>query len=247
MGITLCLRLWLMLNVRDRQEGNHVTSTRVVTLDDTAPVLSAPKRKPATSNLVFATEVRILDNNFHILNLERLADIELVPTNNLADHLYLDEETGRRRLFIFRCGYFLSAHLAPSRRTAHCLNIFDEEFLLETRQTYKLLFPPIRQDCTKYLRELQEDLKFDEDLGRLPIGSTPPMEPPFVPSDFKFYGKRLAMLSKTLNSSNPTSLSQLWYDRRNKQTWYTMWIAIVVFLLTLFFGFASIIIGGLQS
>ncbi|KAF8252062.1 hypothetical protein K440DRAFT_484228, partial [Wilcoxina mikolae CBS 423.85] len=179
-----------------------------------------------------------LDSNFHILNLKRLADIEVVPTNNLADHLYLDEETGKKRLHIFRCGYFLSAHLAP--------NIFDEEFLLETRQTFKLLFPPIRQDCTKYLRTLQEDFKFDEDIGRLPMGSTPPMEPPFVPSDFKFYGKRLAMLSKILNSTKPTSFSQLWYDRRNKQTWYTMWIAIVVLLLTLFFGFATIIIGGLQ-
>jgi len=96
-----------------------------------------------------------------------------------------------------------------------------------------------------YLTTLQEGSKFD-DIRQLPLGSVPLMQPPFVPSNFKFYGKRLSILSKTLNSTKPISFSQLWHDRRNKQTWYTMWIAIVVFLLTLFFGFASIIIGGLQ-
>ena len=84
----------------------------------TAPVLSAPQRKPATRSLVFATEDEILDSNFNILNFERLADIELVLTNNLADYLSLDEETGYRRLFIFRCGYFLTFVLL--RRTSHC-------------------------------------------------------------------------------------------------------------------------------
>jgi hypothetical protein len=120
MGITLCLRLWLMLNIRDPQEGLHVAGMRVITLDDTVPVLSAPRNKPATNNFNLSTEEDILDSNFHILNLKRLADVEVVPTNSLADHLYLDEETGSRRLHIFRCGFFLSAHLKQTMRTPYC-------------------------------------------------------------------------------------------------------------------------------
>jgi len=120
MGITLCLRLWLMLNIRDREEPYHVAGMTVITLDDTAPVLSALRKMPLSNNFAPPTEEDVLDSNFHILNLKRLADIEIVPTNNLADHLYLHEEAGSRQLHIFCCGYFLSAHLAPTLRTPYC-------------------------------------------------------------------------------------------------------------------------------
>jgi len=76
--------------------------------------------------------------------------------------------------------------------------------------------------------------------------SVPAMEPPFVLSNFPFYGERLETLSEALNSAKPTSLRQLWFDSRNKQTWYTMWIAVVVFFLTVIFGLAGVLIGGLQ-
>ncbi|KAF8242058.1 hypothetical protein K440DRAFT_566606, partial [Wilcoxina mikolae CBS 423.85] len=185
-----------------------------------------------------------LDDEFHALNLKRLADINIVPTDNLADHLRLDTNDGRR-LHVFRCGYFLMCSLMLQR------NCFNDDFLFETRRTYHLLFPPWRNDCTDFLRKLQRCNKLDQAIGNIQMDQHIPLiltEPPYVYalSDFPVYGRRLAILRDILDSAKPTSFSQLWYDRRNKQTWYTMWIAMVVFLLTLIFGIISSVTGIMQ-
>jgi hypothetical protein len=121
------------------------------------------------------------------------------------------------------------------------------DFLHETRQTLDLLFPRHSGQCTRYLRKLQENKQLDLEFGRIPIGTpSKRIEPPFTLSDFQYYGKRLAVLIDAFDSAKPTSLSQLWYDRRNKQTWYTMWIAAIVFFLTLLFGVISSVTGIMQ-
>ncbi|KAF8537287.1 hypothetical protein BDD12DRAFT_982252 [Trichophaea hybrida] len=280
LGITLCLRLWLMINIRDGSDGNIVAGTRNIVWDYNVSVLSfvrktlagtkaSPpvlfeicKTKLAVSSSPGDTERGLanlqqvsvgkntLDEDFHIISLDHLADIDIVPTENLADHLYLDKTAHPKRLYVFRCGYFVALHLnskSSKDTTTLGLGIFSEEFLRETRQTFEILFPSWNIDCTGYLRKLQKDKKLDDVIGAFPLGCGPAMEHPFVLSDFPIYGERLQILSKALNSSKPTSLRQLWFDNRNKQSWYTLWIAVVVFLLTVVFGSAGILIGSFQA
>jgi len=118
LGITLCLRLWLMINIRDRSDGNIVAGTRTIEWDSSVSVLSFVETKLAGAGASSAVVSKgTLDEEFHVLNLDRLADINIVPTENLADHLYLDRKRQPQRLYVFRCGYFLELHLKPSKGT----------------------------------------------------------------------------------------------------------------------------------
>ncbi|KAF8535181.1 hypothetical protein BDD12DRAFT_753359 [Trichophaea hybrida] len=223
--------------------GNYTLSTFVAhdqypRWNDSFSVASFVQSSLPDGRVTFSIDDKSLDDGFNVLNLKRFANVHLVFTDNLADHFVFHRDT--RRLHIFRSGYFLTLHLSPSNRTTLCSDVFDMDFLHETRQTMDLLFPRHSRRWTKYLRKLQERKRLDLEFGQMPIG-TPSrrIEQPFTLSDFRFYGKRLAILIDAFDSAKPTSLSQLWYDRRNKQTWYTLWIAVTVFFLTLLFGLIS--------
>jgi len=52
-------------------------------------------------------------------------------------------------------------------------------------------------------------------------------------SHYEFWRDRLEIIEEVFNRAQPTTLTQLWLDRRNKVQWATFWIAGVVFFLTL--------------
>jgi ABC-type Fe3+ transport system permease subunit len=54
------------------------------------------------------------------------------------------------------------------------------------------------------------------------------------------------MLKDVFDEAEPRSLAQLWYDRRKRVQWYTFWVAVLVFVLAVFFGLVQSIEGALQ-
>ncbi|KAF8535849.1 hypothetical protein BDD12DRAFT_750519 [Trichophaea hybrida] len=164
---------------------------------------------------------------FKARNLDRLAGISILFTANLADHLVYDHDNNR--LLIYHFNSFLTEHLTPS-------NVFDETFLRETQQTLSLIFPCWDADTTAYLNQLKKGNNIDVDSL---LGNVTLMPRRFYSSDFEFYGVRLEDLRDALNSKQPFSIRQLWFDRRNRQAWCTLWVAVVVFILTIIFGVIS--------
>ena len=63
---------------------------------------------------------------------------------------------------------------------------------------------------------------------------------------YRHWGERLEIIVEAYNKSEPKTLSQGWNDRRNKVQWYTFWIAALILLLTIVFGFIQSITGILQ-
>jgi hypothetical protein len=82
---------------------------------------------------------------------------------------------------------------------------------------------------------------------------------------FGFWNDRLVVLKQVLDEAEPKSLSQWWHDRRNGVQWYgpfeastlssantglinryTFWVAVLVLVLTIFFGLVQSIEGALQ-
>jgi uncharacterized integral membrane protein len=63
---------------------------------------------------------------------------------------------------------------------------------------------------------------------------------------FRYWHDRLVTLKQVYDESQPSTLSQWWYDRRNGVQWYTFWVAIVVLLLTLLFGAIQCVEGAMQ-
>jgi hypothetical protein len=118
LGITLCLRLWLMINIRDRKDGGIVAGARDIEWGDSISVDSFIQRSLSDGPIRPSTDRKGFDDEFNAPSLERLANVNLVFTDNLADHLVFHQDT--RRLHIFRCGFFLAAHLSPSNQTTLC-------------------------------------------------------------------------------------------------------------------------------
>lgn len=54
------------------------------------------------------------------------------------------------------------------------------------------------------------------------------------------------VLRQALDEARPRTLAQWWHDRRNGVQWYTFWVAILVFLVTIFFGLVQSLEGALQ-
>jgi ABC-type Fe3+ transport system permease subunit len=54
------------------------------------------------------------------------------------------------------------------------------------------------------------------------------------------------VLKEAFDEAEPRSLSQLWFDRRVRVQWYTLWVAVLVFVLTIFFGLVQSVEGALQ-
>jgi len=123
LGVTLCLRLWLMINIRDRRDGGIVAGVRDIEWNDSISVASFIQSSLPDGSATFSTDEKSFDDEFNVLSLKRLAGVRLVFTDNLADHLVFHRDT--RRLHIFRCGYFLALHLSISDRTTLCSYVFN--------------------------------------------------------------------------------------------------------------------------
>jgi hypothetical protein len=53
-------------------------------------------------------------------------------------------------------------------------------------------------------------------------------------------------LKQVFDEAQPNTLSRWWYDRRNGVQFYTFWVAVMVLILTVFFGLVQSIEGALQ-
>jgi hypothetical protein len=64
---------------------------------------------------------------------------------------------------------------------------------------------------------------------------------------FVYWHERLGILKEIFDDTKPRTISQFWYDRRNGVQWYTFWVAVLVLILTVFFGVIQSIEGALQA
>src|ERR1700743_985159 len=112
----------------------------------------------------------------------------------------------------------------------------------ETLRTLALLFPQSDKEVTKWLSKLSPSLCLDSRLGF--CGHLKADDRQI--ENFKFWHDRLVILKQVFDESSPRTLSQWWCDRRNGVQWYTFWVAILILMLTIFFGMVQCIEGALQ-
>ncbi|KAF8531199.1 hypothetical protein BDD12DRAFT_810907 [Trichophaea hybrida] len=186
LGVTLCLRLWLMINIRDPTDGNSVAGVRKIVWNEPVSVMSFIQETLA-KNTESSREnpASCSSHEFNACNLDHMANIRIRFTANLVDHLIYDADI--HRLLVFHFNSFLMAHLVPPNQNSACF-----------------------------------------------------------PSSFQFYGTRLEALKEALSSAKKVSTKQLWFDRRSRQAWFTLWVAVVVFVLTVIFGILSSVTSVMQ-
>jgi hypothetical protein len=66
------------------------------------------------------------------------------------------------------------------------------------------------------------------------------------PNSYVYWRERLLTLHEEYQKAQPGKLTQFWRDRRDTNQWTAFWLAVVVVLLTLFFGLIQSVTGIMQ-
>lgn len=113
----------------------------------------------------------------------------------------------------------------------------------ETLRSLTLLLPQTDRKTRLWIKNQQASHGFiDIQLGQ--CGTSRTHERRF--ENFSYWHDRLVILKQAFDDSSPRTLSQWWNDRRNTVQWYTFWVAILVFVMTVFFGLVQSVEGALQ-
>ncbi|KAF2734545.1 hypothetical protein EJ04DRAFT_534787 [Polyplosphaeria fusca] len=232
-------------------EGSVRLASRLLTMTDIGPVPYGIQGSPsmdwvdgATSLKEFLAtyfqesqpekEVRFkFEQAFNAYNLRRYTGVEIVWTDNLADHLRLMDDDARLCVF---------SHVAFLRNQNS--GLFPHGLIDETLRTLALLFPRNDMRTKKWLQVLvsRGEKSLDPELMKCRRLKSNERRA----ESFRFWHDELLALQEKFEEPAPTSITQLWYDRRVKAQWYTFWIAVSVLCLTIFFGTVQSIEGALQ-
>ena len=121
--------------------------------------------------------------------------------------------------------------------------MYPAHFLSETERTLSLLFPPANFKTSKRTRRIGEKNHVDIEAA---IESSVASEKMLDLNSYPYWHERLREVQRRYDSARPRTLRQWWFDRRNRFEWATFWTAVVVFILTLFFGVIGSVTGILQ-
>ena len=234
-SIFLTVRLWLMLNVG---------SSAILTL---FPGRSSPEWMEDQSLDDFIESCfpasewgpRLSQWPFSLnaYNLERIGGFELVWTDHLADHLYLNEDLGTISVY---------HHVQALRGLLHAKlpdQALPNRLLLETLQTLAIIIPRANRDCKEWFEKVHK--KYAENIDH-EAGDVELLQWARSPEKYKFWGQRLITIKMVYDASEPKNLGQWWHDRRRRVEWYTFWVAVLVVFLTIVFGLIQSITGVLQ-
>ncbi|KAH6980077.1 hypothetical protein EDB82DRAFT_278293 [Fusarium venenatum] len=179
-----------------------------------------------------------MEKIFTARNLCRIAGLDIVWTDNLVDHLRLTDDD--QRVHIFHHASFLYVQQQSSD------SLLPKGLADETLQTLALLFPSSDVETRKWFSQLS-----DTGLDKRVIQCGQLKTDHRQTERFRFWNDRLVVLKQVFDEAQPKSLSQWWHDRRNGVQWYrssryTFWVAVLVLVLTIFFGLVQSIEGALQ-
>jgi len=173
-----------------------------------------------------------LDRPFTARNLERIAGLKIVWTDNLPDHLRLMRDDTEVAI------YHHASFLEHQKKSP----IFPDGFIEETIQTFCLLFPQFDRGSWKWFRAQQTKFRLDNKAGACGHLSTEERQI----DNFVFWHDRIGIPKQAFDEAEPSTIAQWWFDRRRRVQWYTFWVAALVLALTIFFGAIQCIDGGLQ-
>ena len=176
-----------------------------------------------------------LPQNFTAEHLERIGGIRIRWTSNLADHLLLKNDDAD--LMLFHQVSILELH---TRSTDPLL---PSDLALETIRTIALLIPPILGEPNPWFQKHRRRHRIDASAGICDRLNSSDRQI----DTFNHWRDRLVLLKRTFDDAEPRTLQQLWNDDRKKTQWFTFWVAVLVFIMTVFFGVLQTTAGIVQA
>ena len=179
-------------------------------------------------------------HSFNLQNLDRIGGFDIIWTNHLPDHLYLNDDM--RTISVFHDVSILQG-LKNNDHGDPYDQILPTRLLHETLQTLALLLPRAKDDCKSWFGRIQRH----NDNVINPKAADLALENGWrAHAKYAYWYDRLCIIQRAYDESEPKSLPQSWNDRRKKMQWYTFLIAILVLILTIVFGMIQSVTGIMQ-
>lgn len=237
--VDLASGLWLMLSISnypgDISYDEPIIWSDLETLTENLYGTQQGLIKKTFPHLYSSTDLVKLPQAFTAAHLEQIGGIEVIWTSNLADHLLLkDDDT---KLMLFHQISILQFH----KRSPTTL--LPKGLVDETIRSISLLIPPVLGEPNPWFQQQRKKNSIDAQAGvcdRL-NSSERQIE------NFVYWRDRLVLLKRTFDDAEPRNISQLWWDDRKKTQWFTFWVAVLVFVMTVFFGVVQLVAGIVQA
>ncbi|KAK6538882.1 hypothetical protein TWF694_010440 [Orbilia ellipsospora] len=192
-----------------------------------------------------------MKNNITSIKLMRRGRLSFQPTENLSNHLKLDRKTGV--IEIFHHTAFLKESLRitkdqrgnpPSFEDALQRGALPRQLAIEVLDSIqKIIFPLSDPSAVSILRSLVREQEFDQDCLRFEASAI--REPHEINVQYLYFGARLADIHDELEHPTPRGYLSRWAKR--KGTGHANIATIVGVILAVFFGVATLGLGGFQA
>ncbi|KAI0459488.1 hypothetical protein F5B21DRAFT_524973 [Xylaria acuta] len=173
-----------------------------------------------------------LTHRLTVANIVKYTEIEIQPAEFLWKHLHCNSNLNV--LYVFWQKQWLLDALAPVEKQPSELPI-PKQVIEETIKSLDYLFPAYEERTTAYLEKIDINLDDENDLR----GLRPALK------EFAFYNARLIDIAyEFLNP--PRDWRSIWKDKRNPMQFWTFWLGLLIFVITVILGVVASVLAGLQ-
>ncbi|KAL7625219.1 hypothetical protein AAE478_004434 [Parahypoxylon ruwenzoriense] len=178
--------------------------------------------------------------------LKHVAKLRIIATNNLRNHLLLDERNGT--ISIYHYTSVLKEHLGMTQNEdahgASKLSTNQQKLTLETLNTLKHVIFPVEPKSQSILRSLVAREEFDPDNCHVDISSCQPVEGESI--RYEFWGARLMRLHDEVENPTPRGFLENWLERKSGAR-YIMLVTISGVLIAILLGILSLAVTIFQA
>lgn len=248
-SINLAIRLWLMINMQDREFSGLRHEATPVQWEDESTLSAFLQSLFPHSRWQISAQSNRLGPHFTAAFMKDVCGLTIEWTTSLHDHLRLDRFRKALKVFSYKSHlqalidsqkndsekktYVQNLIVSLCRRLTYSFRpLLPLNILEETKLSLDLLFPFWDDRTVVLLRNEKQNF---HEYGSFEATRTLTM------MDFDHWRDRLVELHEEIFLSPPISWAQLWRDRRSPQQFWTFWIAIMILVLTVFSTVATII------
>jgi len=184
-------------------------------------------------------------------NLKKLAGLKFCATDDLRNHLVIEQRTGT--VNIFHHTAFLKEHLRLSKDAPRGLSVsqylkrgaLPRQLVLEALDSIqKILFPLSDAKSYSLLQSLTSTDSFDPDCLRFESASIRDAEEKDI--QYLYFGSRLADLYEELENPKPRGWAVKWLERKSGAR-YVMMATLIGVAIAVTLGFAALAVSSYQT
>ncbi|KAI2629191.1 hypothetical protein GGS26DRAFT_559777 [Hypomontagnella submonticulosa] len=176
--------------------------------------------------------------------LEKDGKLKIVPTDDLRNHLFLDEKTGTVAVYHYTSVLKENLMAFSECKTSPSCETVPRQLALETLDTLRHVIFPIEPESQSILRSLVSREKFDPDNCRIDAVSS--QHANGGPIRYEYWGARLLRLQNELEHPTPRGIVENWLERRSGSR-YIMLVTLAGVFIAILLGILSLSVSIFQA